>query len=92
VTHKKINRFQLDGVYLDDSRLLSARLSAMNVVVSKMRDSGYVPMLDVDPAWSTNLNENGTYSYLLTVHGVYLGKRRAKAVYGVSGGREVMMA
>ena len=90
MTHKKIKRFQQSGTLKDKKYLLDIRSRAENEIMRGMRDSGYVPVLDITPAWSVSMAGNN-YSYLLTVHGVYFGKQRAKHVYGVLGQDEIPM-
>jgi hypothetical protein len=90
MTHRAIKRFYLEGQINDDSSLWRSKETLTNTLVRQMRDAGYVRTLDVDPAWSTQYKE-GHYTFLLTIHGVYVGKKRAQEVYGIMGQREVMM-
>ena len=90
MTHKSIKRFQVSGTIKDDAYMIQARSTYINVLMSEMRQKGYVPLLDVDPAWSLKMN-NEKYDFLLTIHGVYVGKKRSKEIYGIIGQKEVMM-
>ena len=41
-----------------------------------MRGKGYVRVLDIDPAFSVEFTGE-TWKFLMTIHGVYVGKRKA---------------
>ena len=90
MTHKKIKRFQLEGVVADDSAFVRLKAQYVNMLFYNMRSHGYVPLLDVDPAWATSWNGE-SYDFVLTVHGVYYGMSTARKIYGVSDGKEVPM-
>ena len=90
VTHSKIKRFQQEGVIANDSDLIRIKSVIYNEIINEMRSSGYVPLLDIIPAWSVSYN-NGHYDFLLTVHGVYCGKSEAKKVYGGLGQEKIPM-
>ncbi len=90
MTHKKIKRYQIDGQLASDADILRIQAQYVNMLYYDMRGQGFVPVLDLSPAWSTSW-DGDKYSFLLTVHGVYLGKARAKKVYGVIGQKEIPM-
>ena len=95
MTHKKIKRFQQHGRVRDKSYLAGIKDRSTNDLMRDMRDSGYVPVLDVPPAWSVWMTSpnasDGIYSYLLTIQGVYYGKKSAKRIYGTIGQDEIPM-
>jgi hypothetical protein len=96
MTHKKIKRFQQHGRVRDKKYLEGIRSRGSNELMQTMRDSGYVPVLDVQPAWSVWLREQNpdggqVFAYLLTIQGVYYGKKRARNIYGVLGQDEIPM-
>jgi hypothetical protein len=90
MTHKNIKRFQMKGVIRDDSDIVRLYEQHVNLLTHQMRMDGYVPVLDIQPAWSLSYNGK-TYDFLLTVHGVYYGRKRSKKIAGVSGLKEIMM-
>ena len=90
MTHKVIKRFQLEGQISDDSDIVRLRQQHINLLVAQMRDEGYVPVLDLDPAVALDF-KGMSYDFLITMHGVYYGKAKAKVIYGVAGNREVPM-
>ncbi len=90
MTHKQIRRFQESGVIGDDKSILRLREQYIKILTERMRDDGYVRVLDLDPAWSIQYDsEKERYSFLLTIHGVYVGKQRAQKIDGVSNLREI---
>jgi hypothetical protein len=58
----------------------------LKLLTDEMRSKGYVPVLDLDPQFSTKYNfEKDNYSFQLEIYGVYLGKRKAQEFEGFSG-------
>jgi hypothetical protein len=90
VTHSKIKRFQQTGTVANDTDLIRIKSLMVNEVINIMRADGYVPLLDLTPAWSVSYNDEH-YDFLLTVHGVYCGRSQAKKVYGVLGQEKIPM-
>lgn len=89
MTHKAIKRFQIDGFIRDDSDLARLREQYVKLLVTQMRDSGYVQVLDLSPAFAIEYDQaKSGYKFLLTMHGVYYGKR-AREIYGISNSREI---
>jgi len=89
-THKQIKRFQLEGKIADDSDFPRLRSQYINMLFYNMRTKGFVPVLDLDEAWSTSFNGT-SYDFVLTVHGVYYGPKQARLIYGLSGNKEIPM-
>ena len=84
--HKKIERFGFDGQIRDDSDFIRLRAQYESLVVHQMRDDGYVPVLDLGPLWSTIYDkETDTYSFEMTVYGVYVGRKKAWIIEGMDG-------
>lgn len=90
MTHKKITRFQLEGTIKDDSDIVRLKERYVQTLQGDMRMDGYVPLLAIDPAFST-VYDGKNYTFLLTIHGVYVGKNKAQAVYGIDGQKEIPM-
>lgn len=90
VGHKKIKEFHIDGVIDDDSVIPQIRERYESILIDMMRSNGYVPHLDVDPAFSLEYKEE-KYSFLLTIYGIYVGRSRAKCYLAVSGNNLIPM-
>ena len=84
VGHKKIKEFHIDGIIDDDASIPKIRERYEHILVDMIRSQGYVPHLDVDPAFSLEYTGE-RYTFLLTIYGVYIGKARAKCYLAVSG-------
>ena len=84
--HKRIERFGFDGEIGDSKDFIRLRSQYEAQVVDQMRSDGYVPVLDLGPLFSTKLNKKTmTYSFELTVYGVYVGKKKACNIEGMDG-------
>jgi hypothetical protein len=80
--HNRIKRFGIEGTIIDDSKFIKAREMYEHLLISDMREKGYVPMLDVGPFWSTVWN-GLSYDFKSSVYGVYVGKERACTIEGM---------
>jgi hypothetical protein len=85
-THKKIKRFQVNVEFLDDSDLIRIKNQYINLLTSQMKDKGYVPVLDIDPAFSVEFTGE-TWKFLMTIHGIYVGKKKAWHTLGMTQGK-----
>jgi hypothetical protein len=90
VGHKKIKEFHIDGIIEDDSSIPKIRERYEIILVDMMRSQGYVPHLDIDPAFSLKYTDD-RYCFLLTIYGVFIGKARAKCYLAVSGNNLIPM-
>lgn len=86
MTHKKIKRFQINVEFLDDSDIIRIKNQYENLLVHDMRDKGYVRILDIDPAFSVEFNGE-TWKFLMTIQGVYVGKKKAWDTEGMAQGK-----
>jgi hypothetical protein len=82
VGHKKIKEFHIEGKFYDDSVMTRIRHQYENILVKSMRSRGYVPIFDIDSAFSTKYEED-YYAFMLTIYGIYIGKVNAKCYSGV---------
>lgn len=83
--HKPIKRFALDGIVGDDSAIPRLRNQFEQMLLTDMRESGYVPVLGLGPYWSTSYETaKNQYDFVLSVYGVFVGKREACKVEGIS--------
>jgi len=83
MTHRKIKRFQIEVQFNDNSQLISLRPQYENLLTQDMRGKGYVRVLDIDPAFSVEFTGE-TWKFLMSIHGVYVGKRKAWQLEGIT--------
>jgi hypothetical protein len=88
MTHRKIKRFQIDVEFYDNSQLISLRPQYENLLVQDMRGKGYVRVLDIDPAFSVDFTGE-TWKFLMSIHGVYVGKKKAWQSEGITQGKSI---
>ena len=88
MTHKRIKRFQIDVEFYDNSQLISLRPQYENMLTHDMRSKGYVRVLDIDPAFSVEFTGE-TWKFLMTLHGVYVGKKKAWQSEGITQGKSI---
>ena len=86
MTHRRIKRFQIDVQFEDNSQLISLRPQYENLLTQDMRGKGYVRVLDVDPAFSVQFTGE-TWKFLMSIHGIYVGRRRAWQLEGITQGK-----
>jgi hypothetical protein len=89
--HKKIKDFSIDGQIYDDADFPRLRAQYEVIVEEYMRIKGYVPHLDLDPAFSTSYNGH-SFNFKITWYGIYLGKVKSKCYKGVIGNKLVPMS
>ena len=88
MTHRKIKRFQIDVEFHDNAQLISLRPQYENLLIQDMRGKGYVRVLDIDPAFSVEFNGE-TWKFLMSIHGVYVGKKKAWQSEGITQGKSI---
>jgi hypothetical protein len=86
MTHQNIKRFQITVEFLDDSDMIRVKKQYDDLLSNQMRDSGYTRVLDIDPAFSVEF-DGETWKFLMTIHGVYVGKKKAWQLEGMSQGK-----
>ena len=86
MTHKRIKRFQINVEFSDNAQLISLRPQYENLITHDMRSKGYARLLDVDPAFSVEFTGE-TWKFLMTLHGVYVGKKKAWQLEGITQGK-----
>lgn len=74
--HKQIKRFQIDVEFNDDSDMIRLKNQYENMLTHQMRDKGYSRVLDIDTAFSVEFTGQ-TWRFLMTLHGVYTGRKKA---------------
>lgn len=88
MTHRKIKRFQVDVEFHDNAQLISLRPQYENLLIQDMRGKGYVRVLDIDPAFSVEFTGE-TWKFLMSIHGVYVGKKKAWQLEGITQGKSI---
>ena len=88
MTHRPIKRFQVNVEFLDDSDIIRIRHQYESLLTHQMRDKGYVRVLDIDPAFSVEFTGE-TWKFLMTLHGIYVGKKKAWQLEGITQGKQV---
>lgn len=89
--HSNVKRFQVDGIINDDADFPRLRTQFEDMLVKEMRSSGYVPVLDLGPYFSTEYQQNSTYNFLITAYGTFVGRRKAWEIQGICNGQPVSM-
>ena len=83
---RKIHNFTEAGVIADDSHIIRTRETLERTIVQRMRDKGYVPMLDLPPVFRmTYIAQKNQYGFTLTLFGVYVGPKKSKQFEGFTG-------
>lgn len=85
--HFEIENFSLEGT-ISETAVAEHRERLILWVESDMRDRGYVPVLDLEPAWSL-WYDGQDYRFRLTVYGVEIGIDEAWATAGVMNGKTI---
>lgn len=86
--HKRIKRFELSGQITDDIFIPRMKGEYVRLLTHKMKDTGYVPRLDIDPDWSISYTGN-YYEFTLSVYGSYIGKKNAQCIEGLDKNRPI---
>jgi hypothetical protein len=83
MTHRRIKRFQVQVEFHDNSQLISLKPQYENLLIQDMRGKGYIRVLDIDPAFSVEFTGE-TWKFLMSIHGVYVGKKKAWQLEGTT--------
>lgn len=86
MTHQNIKRFQIIVEFLDDSDMIRIKKQYDDLLISQMKEAGYTRVLDIDPAFSVEF-DGQTWKFLMTIHGVYVGKKKAWQLEGITQGK-----
>ena len=84
--HRNIKRFQVDVKFKDDADIIRIKHQYESLLSHQMRDKGYARLLDIDPAFSVEFNGE-TWKFLMTLHGIYVGKKKAWQSEGITQGK-----
>jgi hypothetical protein len=86
--HKQIKRFNIDVEFKDDSDIIRLKHQYENMLTHKMRDKGYSRVLDIDTSFSVEFTGT-TWRFLMTLYGIYTGRRKAWQSEGITQGKLV---
>lgn len=86
MTHQQIKRFQVRAEFLDDSDIARVRAQYESLLIQQMRDKGFTRTLDIDPSFSVSY-DNNKWSFILTIHGIFVGKLKAWESEGITQGK-----
>ena len=84
--HNQIKRFQIEVEFRDDSDIIRLKNQYENMLTHDMRSRGYARVLDIDPAFSVEFTGE-TWKFIMTIHGVYVGKKKAWESEGITQGK-----
>lgn len=91
--HKPIKRFYLEGDIYDDAAISRTKTEYIKILMMSMRLSGYVPRLDIDPDFTIEYNIKAEiFRFQLSLHGIYVGKKKSEWIQGVSATSAMYMA
>ena len=84
--NKKIKKFGMNGIIADDSAIPRMRSQYEKTILMSMRDSGYVPVLDLDPLFYISYDEiKNVFNFEIYLHGIFVGKKKATEYDGYIG-------
>ena len=82
--------FTVEGTAIDQETIVRLRAQIEDHIEEEMRAEGYAPFMEITPElyWEWNQEANN-FKYLIRLYGVYVGKRKAKGIMGILGGRPI---
>jgi hypothetical protein len=84
--HKSIKKFKLAGTIYDEAHTDRLKTEYLSLLTMQMRDSGYVPRIDIDYDFTMMYNlEKNEYNFIMSVYGVYVGPKKAQQIKAVMG-------
>jgi hypothetical protein len=86
--HRSIKRFSMDGRIISSTAFARMQQIYSEVLEEQMREAGYVPRLDLMPEWTTSYQKS-YYEFEISIYGTYVGRKKAKCLEGVEGGKPV---
>jgi len=91
--HKPIKRFNLEGDILDEAFTPRLKTEYIKLLLLEMRLSGYVPRIDIDPDFTIEYNNRiEIFTFKLSLHGVYVGKKKSEWIIGIDGTQVISTA
>jgi hypothetical protein len=90
--HKPLKKFSLDGSIHDDSAMWRLKLEYINLIITQMRMSGYIPRVDISPDFTVEYNQyKDCFEFELSLYGIYVGKRKSEWIFGVDGQTAILI-
>lgn len=81
--HRKIKRFGMEGT-VAESRVVRLLQEQEPVIMTEMRDKGYVPVLGLGPYLSLEFDwEAEQYKFVISAYGVFVGSEGVRQWDGV---------
>lgn len=85
MANRKVHKFGFDGRAIDVETIVAKHQEWTRQFINSLRDRGYVPLLDIDPAVSMWYDEpTETFEFTVTVKAIYVGKKKAWQIEGIS--------
>jgi hypothetical protein len=76
-----------------EKSLVNARTTIEHHLVNALRDEGYVPCLDLDSIWVQDFDATAeAYDCTLHMYFVYVGRKKAWEVQGITSGKTIPMS
>jgi hypothetical protein len=88
--HKNIKRFEIDGEIYDEATIPRIKEQYIDLLKVIMQNKGYVIRYDIDPDFSVEYTGKG-FNFLLSVYGVFVGKRKAQCLSGIDKNRAISL-
>lgn len=79
----------MEGSIGDEAHIPRLKDEYIKIVKHQMEMVGYATRYDIDPDFTIEYN-GSTFEFMLSLYGVYVGKRQAKCLAGVDKNREVL--
>lgn len=86
MNHKQIKRFQVRVEFDDDAGIPRLKYQYESLITHDMRGKGYARVLDIDTNFSVEF-DGQTWVFLMTLYGVYVGKKKAWQSEGITQGK-----
>jgi hypothetical protein len=90
VSHKNIKRFQIDGEIYDEAAIPRIKEQYIDLLKFMMKHKGYVIRYDIDPDFTVEYTGKG-FKFLLSVYGVFVGKRKAQCLSGIDKNKAILL-
>jgi hypothetical protein len=88
MTAQMIRRFQMRGLIVEDAFVqIHDNQTHARVIITMMKDEGYVPLLDVNPVFLTSYIGGDKFEFSYTMQGVYVGRDKAWQSEGMLDGK-----
>lgn len=90
--HEEIRSFTHEGIIADDKYFIRVKDNMQRVLEDSMRIEGFVPVIDMDVGWSTQLrDEDRGYAFKITMYGVFVGEDKDCEKIAYSGGKIIQI-